>query len=155
MRAKSSEGFPRPILPVAMYTAFAQWMIRPINNGPMAVSEFRGKVVFLNLWSVSCAPCIGEMPGIEKLQESLRGDPVVFLAVTRDGEKDIRSFLEKHPMRVPVYLTERDTPEYLWGSGVPVTLILDTGGKSVYSTVGAMNWDDDEARKFIRKLEKQ
>ena len=58
-------------------------------------------------------------------------------------------------MRLAVYLTDKDTPEDLRATAVPMTIILDRSGKVVYRDVGAMNWDDDNARKFIRDLEKQ
>jgi thiol-disulfide isomerase/thioredoxin len=152
---KSSEGLPRPILPTAKNNIFAQWMIRPLGKRPVPFSDFEGKVVFLNTWSTTCGPCLAEMPGIEKLQESLQGEPVVFLAVTREDEQAVRTFLHNVPMRLAVYLTDKDTPEDLRATAVPMTIILDRSGKVVYRDVGAMNWDDDNARKFIRDLEKQ
>jgi thiol-disulfide isomerase/thioredoxin len=152
---KSSEGLPRPILPTATNNILDQWMIRPLGKRPVPFSDFKGKVVFLNTWSTTCGPCIAEMPGIEKLQESLQGEPVVFVAVTREDEQAVRTFLHNVPMRVPVYLTNKDAPEDLKATAVPMTIILDRSGKQVYRDVGAMNWDDDDARKFIRDLEKQ
>jgi thiol-disulfide isomerase/thioredoxin len=152
---KTSEGLPRPILPTATSTNYEQWMIRPLGKTPVPLSDFKGKVVFLNLWGTTCSPCIGEMPGIEKLQKSLQGEPVAFFAVTQEDEQAVRRFLHKVPMRLPVYLADKGTPEDLKATAVPTTIILDRSGNVVYRNVGAMNWDDDNARKFIPDLEKQ
>ena len=152
---KSSQGLPRLILPTAANTIFDQWMIQPLGERPVPFIGFKGKVVFLNLWSTTCAPCIEEMPGMEKLLRSLQGEPVVFLAVTREHKLAVRSFLQKHPIHLPVYVTDEDAPEYIRATVVPMTLILDRSGKIVCRNAGAMNWDDDNARKFIRDLEKQ
>jgi thiol-disulfide isomerase/thioredoxin len=130
-------------------------MIRPLGKAPVPLSDFKGKVVFMDLWSTGYNPCILEMPGIEKLQESLHGEPVVFLAVTREDEQAVRTFLQKVPLRLPIYLADKDTPEELKAGAVPTTIILDRSGTVVYRDVGAMNWDADNARKFIRDLERQ
>src|SRR3989442_917453 len=68
---KSSERLPRPWLPTAASPAHDHWSIRPLDGKPATLGEFKGKVVFLNFWLTSCVPCIAEMPGIEKLHESL------------------------------------------------------------------------------------
>ncbi len=150
---KTSDRLPRPVLPVTASAVHDHWIIRPPGGKGAKLGDFKGKVVFLNFWSTTCAPCIAEMPGIERLQESLEGEPVAFLIVAQEDEQAVRSFLQKVPLRLPVYLADNDIPEDLRPEIVPRTFILDRNGSVVYRDVGAANWDDENARKFLRGLE--
>ncbi len=152
---KSSEKLPRPVLPTDASAAHDHWTFHPLGGKPTTIGDFKGKVVFLNFWSTSCGPCIAEMPGIERLQASLRSEPVAFLAVTQEDEQSVRLFLQKFPLRVPVYLAGADVPRAFGPQLVPRTFILDRSGREVFRDVGGLNWDDDNARKFIRGLEAQ
>ncbi len=152
---KSSDMLPRPVLPTATGAAHDQWTIHSLGGKAVALGDFRGKVVFLNFWSTSCGPCIVEMPGIERLQDSLRNEPVAFLAVTRDDEHSVRAFLQKVPFRLPIYLAGDDTPEDFGPQLVPRTFILSRTGRQVFRGMGGLNWDDQDARQFLRGLEAQ
>ena len=132
------------------------WWIRPLDSGAVTLAQFKGKVVFLNFWSTSCGPCIAEMPSIEKLRDSLKDEPVVFLAVTPEDEQAVSFFIVDHPLHIPVFRYDyRDVPQDLAPEGFPTTFILDRAGRAVYRNEGAVNWDDGNARNFIRSLEKQ
>ncbi len=96
------------------------------------------------------------MPGIERLYASLKDDDrVAFLAVAKDDEQRVRDFLSKNPLRVPTYLGEGPWPKGLDAAGVPTTFILDRKGAAVFREVGAVNWDSESARAYIRSLASQ
>jgi thiol-disulfide isomerase/thioredoxin len=149
---ESSEGLPRPWLPAATPPPHDGWSIRALGGKPVTLGDFKGKVVFLNLWSTTCAPCVAEMPSIERLRESLKNEPVVFFAVTQEDEQTVRSFVQKVPLGVPVYLADEDAPEDLDAIGFPTTYILDRKGRTIYREMGGVNWDYEDARTFIRNL---
>lgn len=153
--AKSSVHLPKPWLPTTGSPVRDQWSVRPLGGEPVTLSEFKGKVVFLNFWSTSCTPCIAEMPGIERLHESMKSEPVAFLTVTQEEEKEVRRFLQEVPLRVPIYLSDKETPADLRAVAFPTTFILDRDGRVLYRDVGAKNWDDENVRSFIRNLENQ
>ena len=121
----------------------------------MRLSDLKGKVVFLNFWRTSCGPCIAEMPGIERLYDSLRGENIFFLSVSDYETPDaVRGFMVKNRLRIPVYLAGNDLPQDLPAVGVPATYVMDREGRAVFRLVGDANWDDDRARSFLRALEK-
>jgi thiol-disulfide isomerase/thioredoxin len=153
--AASSARLPKPWVPATGRLVHDRWSVRPLGGEPGTLSELKGKVVFLNFWSTSCTPCIAEMPGIERLHESMKSEPVAFLAVTQEEEKVVRSFLQEVPLRVPIYLGDKAAPADLRAVAFPSTFILDRDGRVVYREVGAKNWDDEDVRIFIRNLEKQ
>ena len=142
-------------MPAAAGAVVDRWMIRPLGKRAVPLADFNGKIVFLNIWSTTCGPCLAEMPGIEKLQESLRGEPVAFVLVVPEEEQVVRSFLRKVHFRFPVCVADKNALEDLKVVAFPTTLIIDRGGRAVYTYEGGANWDDDNVRKFIRRLEKQ
>jgi thiol-disulfide isomerase/thioredoxin len=151
----SSERLPRPWLPGSPSQLHDNWPLRPLGGKPVTLADFRGKVVFLNFWSTSCGPCIAEMPGIERLQESLKGEPVAFLAVALDDEQRVLEFLKKHPTSLPVYLGGEALPADLTPGGFPTTFILNRRGETVAREVGGINWDDERARSYLLALARE
>jgi len=149
---QTSDKLPPPVLPIQTSAIHDRWTIYSLTGKPTALGDLKGRIVFLNFWSTSCVPCIAEMPGIEKLQDSLRNDPVTFLAITEDDERLVRKFLEKVPSRLPIYLARTAHPYDLGPNAFPRTIILDLNGKVAFSQVGAVNWDIEDARIYIRTL---
>jgi hypothetical protein len=95
------------------------------------------------------------MPGIARLYSSLKDQPIAFLAVARDDKQQVRDFIKANELGLPVYIAAEDPPEDLGASAVPTTVILDRSGAAVFHHVGALNWDDDSARNYIRGLASQ
>jgi len=70
------------------------------NNGnAISLSDFKGKVVYLDFWASWCGPCRAEIPSAKELEASLRGKEVVFLAVSIDeSEKAWRDLISKQQL---------------------------------------------------------
>ena len=68
-----------------------------INGKNVALSKLRGKVVVLNFWFTSCPPCKAEIPVLNTLVNRYKGRDVIFLSVTFDDSKDVKTFLKSHP----------------------------------------------------------
>ena len=63
----------------------------------IALADFRGEVVLLNVWATWCAPCRREMPGLQQLQERFEGRGLHVLGVSidaRGAEAAIRTFAD-------------------------------------------------------------
>jgi peroxiredoxin len=61
------------------------------------LSELKGKYVVLNFWFIHCAPCVKEIPQLNKLVSTYGKGNFVFLALTIDNKYDLDSFLKKKP----------------------------------------------------------
>jgi len=64
-----------------------------------SLSEYRGKVVLLNVWATWCAPCRGEVPGLERIQRELGPQGLVVIMVSSQDPDAIRKFLARSPAR--------------------------------------------------------
>ncbi|HEY3387921.1 MAG TPA: TlpA disulfide reductase family protein [Saprospiraceae bacterium] len=53
-----------------------------------SLNDFRGKIVYLDIWATWCGPCVAEIPNMEKLIDLFEGEDVVFLAVSVDDDQE-------------------------------------------------------------------
>jgi peroxiredoxin len=70
--------------------------LKDMNGAPVKLSSFRGKTVFLNFWTKTCAPCLEEMASIAELARVVknRTDMVVLTVSTDQGPDDVRDTLK-------------------------------------------------------------
>ena len=67
----------------------------PDAEGKMvSLSDFRGKVVLIDVWATWCGPCQAQMPYLLKLEEELKDSGIVFMGVSVDEEKNKEKWLK-------------------------------------------------------------
>ena len=59
-----------------------------MNGKKVSLSDFKGKVVVVDVWATWCGPCKGELTFLKKLEEEMHGQDVVFIGVSVDEAKD-------------------------------------------------------------------
>jgi peroxiredoxin len=119
------------------------------------LSDYRGKVVFLNIWATWCPPCREEMPSMEALYRKLKGRNFEMLAVSvdRDGEKVVRLFAKKYGLTFPVLLDPDNKTYRLYGlTGVPETFIVDKNGTVIHKIIGPQNWMNKEWLDYFDRI---
>ncbi|EGT4879240.1 cytochrome c biogenesis protein/redoxin [Clostridioides difficile] len=112
------------------------------------LSDYEGKVVFLNFWATWCPPCKEEMPYIEQLYRDYNknNDDVVILGVAspnlgREGSREhVVNFLKDQGYTFPVVLDEDGALAYQYGiNAFPTTFIIDKEGYVTQYIPGAMD----------------
>ncbi len=87
-----------------------EFKIAKVFNAPVgeikSLASLKGKVVYLEFWATWCAPCVAGVPRMNRLIESLKGEPVVFLAVTDEPADMIAAFLKTHEFKAWVGVDE-------------------------------------------------
>ena len=119
------------------------------------LSDFRGRVVFLNLWATWCPPCRMEMPSMEALYRRLQGRDFVMLAVAEDegGAAAVRPFVRDAGITFPVLLDPSGTLSPRFGAtGYPETFIIDRNGQVVNHTIGPAEWDSEQMVAYFKQL---
>jgi thiol-disulfide isomerase/thioredoxin len=58
--------------------------LKDLEGKTHRLADYKGKVVLINFWATWCAPCVQEMPSIQRLKDKLAGRPFVVLAVNLD-----------------------------------------------------------------------
>ena len=124
------------------------------ENKEMKLSDWKGRVVMLNLWATWCAPCRHEMPSINRLQEQFGSDQfeVVALSVDRKGLSASAKFLEEtKASALKLYVDKTsDALQKLGVIGLPATLLIDREGREIGRLLGPAEWDSDEAKALIK-----
>ncbi len=117
------------------------------------LSEHRGKVIVMNFWTVTCRPCIQEMPTIELLAEIVEpwGD-VEVVAISTDRSWDEASTIIAPTSRITSLLdAERTVVNGMFGTKLfPETWIIDADGVIRFRYDGALDWSDPVALDLIR-----
>lgn len=90
-----------------------------------------GKVTFINLWFISCLPCIAEIPNLNRLYDMMKSrTDFQFFAITYESETDVREAIKKYDIRFPVLLISgKEAMKLTFGSGFPANIVLDKEGK--------------------------
>ena len=121
-----------------------------------SLSDFKGKVVVLNLWATWCVPCRTEMPALDRLQGTLSGDglEVVPLSIDRGGLEAVRKFYSEINVRnLAIYTDPSGQALRAVGAvGLPTTFIINRAGQEVGRTVGPAEWDAPEIAEILRPV---
>ena len=121
----------------------------------IALADFRGRVVLLNLWATWCVPCRREMPALERLQAKLGGAEFIVLplSIDRGGLPPVKRFYEELGLAtLGVFVDQSgEATGKLATTGVPTTLLIDRDGREIGRLLGAAEWDSPEAIALIRR----
>lgn len=125
--------------------------VETLSGEEISLESLRGKNVVINWWATFCAPCIAEMPGLNKLVEKYdeRSD-IVFLAIAWNTKKELNRFFEGRTFayRQAVY-NERTSK--IFGESFPRNVIVDASGKVVYDKIGGGTSQGEEINTAIQK----
>lgn len=119
-----------------------------LRNEPVSLSNYKGKVIFLNFWATWCKPCLYEMPSIVKTSELLAKEEVVFLFASDESSEEIEQFEKQY--RFHFNYLKADNLSEIGVSAIPVTHLYNPEGKLVHIETGFSRWDDPEHLALIR-----
>ncbi|MBT8373411.1 MAG: TlpA family protein disulfide reductase [Deltaproteobacteria bacterium] len=121
----------------------------------VSLTDYKGKVVFLNIWATWCPPCVEEMPSMEKLQQELKDENFKILAVSVDvsGAKAVIPFVKKHKLSFSILTDTKGAIKSLYQTTrVPESFIIDKNGIIVEKIIGPRDWAASGAIRFFRNL---
>lgn len=126
------------------------FLLSDMNGKTAELSDFKGKMVFVNLWASWCGPCRDEMPSIQKLYEKTKGKNVQFvlLAMDDDFSKSL-AYFNSSRLTLPVFYPAADLPSLFDVQGIPATFIFNANGDLVKSIQGGDNYDTEEYRNLL------
>ncbi len=144
LQASGRAGFPAP-----------DFNLQDLQGRAHRLSEFRGKVVFLNIWATWCPPCRMEMPSMEHLYQRLKGRDFVMLAVSEDddGRASVQRFVDEMRLTFPVLIDPDGVVPGRYGvTGYPETFIIDREGRVIQHTIGPEDWESEGSYQYFARL---
>jgi len=118
------------------------------------LSDYKGKVVFLNFWATWCGPCRFEMPSMEKLYQRFKSSGLEIVAVNLQEDRDsVQRFVDEYDLSFHVLLDTTGRIGATYGArSIPTTYIVGRDGTVLAGTIGTREWDTEEYIRFFEKL---
>jgi len=124
------------------------------SGAKTSLNAYKGKGIVLNFWATWCAPCVREMPQLDRLSAFVRENNIEVLTISEDmdGLKSAPKFYKTnnlHDLPILADIKGRLMRAFK-ASGLPLTILIDANGKQVGRVVGAAEWDSIEIVEFVR-----
>jgi thiol-disulfide isomerase/thioredoxin len=131
------------------------FLIKDMNGQRIPMSQFKNKVIFLNLWATWCGPCRAEMAGIDELYKQVDKSNIEFimLSIDRDADHDkIVAYMQKKGFSFAAYQPSGALPQLLDVPSIPTTFIIGKDGKVLQKEVGSMKYNTKKFRDFLTRI---
>jgi peroxiredoxin len=150
--------------PVVVGSEAPDFFTHDLEGAPRSLSDYRGKVVLLNIWATWCTPCKEEMPSMQRLYEEIRDEDFQVLAVSIDRvppdhdprnplDGKLRAFADSLGLTFTILHdpSGQITTDYQ-SAGVPESFVLDREGIIVEKVSGPRPWDGPQGLELIRSV---
>lgn len=137
---------PRPVASTPFYDK---------NDAPRSLSAYKGRGLVVNFWATWCAPCVREMPQLDRAQVVLKGAGIDVLALSEDraGAPLVEKFYKTNGIRNLEILIDKGGKVLRESKvrGLPTTLLIDAKGLEVGRVLGIADWDSPKAIAFLKR----
>jgi thiol-disulfide isomerase/thioredoxin len=124
----------------------------------VTLAEFEGKPALVNLWATWCAPCVQEMPTLDKLAAQ-QGDKLQVVALSQDigGPEKVDAFFKKQGFttieawRDPKMQIMTDMKVEV----LPTTILFDAEGREVWRVTGQEDWMGPDAAELLKEASRR
>ena len=134
--------------------SFLRFHLQDLEGKPVSLSDYKGKVVFIDFWATWCPPCRASIPAVENLYEQYKdNEDFVVLGINLQEDKDtILKFMKKQKMNYPVLLSDKKVISNYKISSIPRFFIIDKNGEIYNKYVGFAPGVEELWQKDIKKL---
>ncbi len=124
-----------------------------LNDEAWTAESITGQPYIVNFWATWCAPCVHELPAMNRAAEQLIDKGVGMVAINLgEGSRAVGAFMQQVPIDFPVLLGNSKTFPNWNVKGLPTTYIVSAEGKIIASAVGPREWDDPEFIDYMLSL---
>jgi thiol-disulfide isomerase/thioredoxin len=127
--------------------------LKDLDGKTVQLSDYKGKVVFIDFWAVWCPPCKASIPSVISLHNKfLNNKSIVVLSVNLgDSKSKIEEFVKKEGMNYPVLLDDKGIAAKDYQiSSIPTFIIVDQNGNIAKRYIGYIRGFSQE---WIKQLE--
>lgn len=125
------------------------------DGGEATLTDYAGRGLVLNFWATWCAPCVREMPQLNKLKQLAddAGFDVITVSEDRDGPPVINEFYATNKLDKLEVLYDKKMRllDAFRVRGLPTTILIDSQSREVGRAEGPAEWDQPEILSFIKR----
>ena len=128
--------------------------LKDLNGKNVSLSDFNGKIVFLNFWTTWCPTCRIEMPSMEKLYQKLKNKDFAMVTINlQESASQVKAFFKEFKLTFTALLDSNGEVGASFGiRAIPTTYILDKTGRIIGLVNGPREWDSKEAIALFENL---
>ncbi len=128
-----------------------------INNEIINLNKFKNSLIIINFWATWCAPCIEEMPSLNRLQANsiFNNLQILPINVGRDNvEKSKNFFKELKINNLEIYFDKDvELANKFLLRGLPTTVFINKKGEEFARIIGFVNFDDKKIIKWLKEYD--
>jgi thiol-disulfide isomerase/thioredoxin len=123
------------------------------------LQNFKGQWTILNLWATWCAPCVLELPSLQKLADAYARAGVQVVAISLDNPPSVAKLKEDiaraklSNIKIAQNWDDKgEVADNLWPEGIPTTYIINPAGQIIATFEGDADWFSADAKAFVESL---
>jgi peroxiredoxin len=116
--------------------------LKDLNGSEISLSDYEGKVLFINFWATWCPPCRAEIPEFIEFYKEYKSQGLEILGVSVDkmSAQKVLAFAKANEMNYPIAMYTMDLiNDYRPGNSIPTTIVIDREGRIRHKQVGSMS----------------
>lgn len=117
------------------------------EGGELAMASLRGRPLLINFWATWCAPCIKELPEIDRFSQRFREQQGQVLGLAIDAPAPVREFLGRVKLGFPTALGGLDGTDLIHQlgnlqGGLPFSVLIDGKGRIAQRKMGETSFNE-------------
>ncbi|NGP87666.1 TlpA family protein disulfide reductase [Fodinibius halophilus] len=131
-----------------------QFELLQTNGSRTNLSNFKGDVIFLNVWASWCPPCVAEMPTIETLYNEVSDNKnirFILLSMDQEPQKAVQ-FMQGKEFDMPYYFPASKLPAEFQSQYLPTTYVISKEGKIIYKKEGIADYSATVFMQWIEEM---
>lgn len=125
--------------------SFWSLSLRSAAGGELGMGQFRGRRLVLNFWATWCAPCVREMPVLDRFQRQFGAQGWQVLGLAIDSIAPVLIFSQKVPVSFPLLVAEAQGLQLSQRlgnpGGLPFTAAFDARGRLQRRQIGEVQFE--------------
>ena len=152
------------VQPVAVGYPAPDFEVMDTRGRPVSLADYRGRVVLVNIWATWCAPCLEEMPSMQRLYEAFSPDDFEIAAISIDapaGASDASgnpggdpvAFADRLGLTFPILLDPAGDIQRAYRAPlVPESFLIGRDGIIYKQVAGATDWASEANVGLVSRL---